>query len=263
MKHILTIIIIILLFSIRGFSQNENALIREGNKLYEEKKFPEAEIEYRKSLEIAPKSFKGNFNLADALYEQKNYEEESKMFNDIASQKVSKKVKAEAYHNLGNSFLDMQELEKSIEAYKNALRNNPNDKETKYNLEYAKQLLKKQQQQQQDQNKDNKDQQDKDKQDENKDKQDQNKDEKDQNKDQQDKKEENKDQQDKKQDQQNQDKKDQQKQDQQQQPQPKQISKKDAERMLQALKNGEKETLEKLKKAKAAKAQRVKIEKDW
>jgi Ca-activated chloride channel homolog len=273
MKNILTISSIILLFSINGFSQNENTLIREGNKLYDEKKYPEAEIEYRKSLEVAPKSFKGNFNLADALYEQKNYEEASKMFNDIASQKVSKKIKAEAYHNLGNSFLDMQEIEKSIEAYKNALRINPQDKETKYNLEYAKQLLKKQQQQQ-DQNKDNKDQQDKDKQDEDKDKQDQNKDEKekeqnedqqDQNKDQQDKQDENKDQQDKKQDQQNQDedKKDQQKKEQQQQPQPKEISKKDAERMLQALKNSEKETLEKLKKAKAAKAQKVKIEKDW
>ncbi|MBI9037473.1 MAG: tetratricopeptide repeat protein [Bacteroidales bacterium] len=274
MKKILTIAYIILVFSIQGFTQKENALIREGNKLYDEKKFPEAEIEYRKSLEVAPKSFKGNFNLADALYEQKNYEEALKMFNEIASQKTSKNVKAEAYHNLGNTFLDMQELEKSIEAYKNALRNNPNDKETKYNLEYAKQLLKKQQQQQQqqDQNKDNKDQEDKDKKDENKDKQDQNKDEnkQDQNKDQQDKnedkKDENKDKQNQDQQKQDQDKKDQQKQDQQkqqQQPQPKEISKKDAERMLQALKNGEKETLEKLKKAKVAKAQRVKIEKDW
>ncbi len=262
------------MFSINGFSQNENSLIREGNKLFEEKKYPEAEIEYRKSLEVAPKSFKGNFNLADALYEQKNYEEASKLFNDIASKNLSKKVKADAYHNLGNSLLDQQKIEESIEAYKNALRNNPKDKETKYNLEYAKQLLKKQQQQQ-DQNKDNKDQQDKDKQDENKDKQDQNKDEKeqnqdkqDQNKDQQekneDKQDENKDKQEQNQDQQKQEQDKQDKQDQQkQQPKPKEISKKDAERMLQALKNGEKETLEKLKKAKAAKAQRVKIEKDW
>ena len=262
MKNLLTAAAIILLFSIQGFSQNENTLIREGNKLYDEKKYPEAEIEYRKSLEVAPKSFKGNFNLADALYEQKNYEEASKMFNDIASQKTSKKVKAEAYHNLGNSLLDQQKIEESIEAYKNALRNNPNDKETKYNLEYAKQLLKKQQQQQ-DQNKDNKDQEDKEKKDENKEEKEQNKDKQDQNKDQQDKNEDKKDENKDKQDQQNQDKKDQQKKDQQQQPQPKEISKKDAERMLQALKNSEKETLEKLKKAKAAKAQRVKIEKDW
>jgi len=263
MKNLLTVAAIIFLFSIQGFSQNENTLIREGNKLYDEKKYPEAEIEYRKSLEVAPKSFKGNFNLADALYEQKNYEEASKMFNDIASQKTSKKVKAEAYHNLGNSLLDQQKIEESIEAYKNALRNNPNDKETKYNLEYAKQLLRKQQQQ--DQNKDNKDQEDKEKKDENKDQKEQNKDKQDQNKDQQDKNEDKKDENKDKQDQQNQnqDKKDQQKKDQQQQPQPKEISKKDAERMLQALKNSEKETLEKLKKAKAAKAQRVKIEKDW
>lgn len=261
MKNLLTVAAIIFLFSIQGFSQNENTLIREGNKLYDEKKYPEAEIEYRKSLEVAPKSFKGNFNLADALYEQKNYEEASKMFNDIASQKTSKKVKAEAYHNLGNSLLDQQKIEESIEAYKNALRNNPNDKETKYNLEYAKQLLRKQQQQ--DQNKDNKDQEDKEKKDENKEEKEQNKDKQDQNKDQQDKNEDKKDENKDKQDQQNQDKKDQQKKDQQQQPQPKEISKKDAERMLQALKNSEKETLEKLKKAKAAKAQRVKIEKDW
>ena len=107
--------------------------------------------------------------------------------------------------------------------------------------------------------------QDKQDQDQNKDEKEQDQEKQDQNKDQQDKQDENKDKQDQKQDQQkqDQDKKDQQKQEQQQQPQPKEISKKDAERMLQALKNGEKETLEKLKKARAAKAQRVKIEKDW
>jgi len=110
---------------------------------------------------------KGTFNLGDAMYEQENYEESNKLFTEVTERITSPEEKASAYYNLGNTYMKENKFQESIDAYKNSLRLNPNDPDAKYNLEYAKQLLKKQQQQQ-DQNKDNKDQEDKEKKDENK-----------------------------------------------------------------------------------------------
>ena len=240
------------------YSQNEKKLIREGNDLFEEGNYSEAEIEYRKSLTEKPGYYKGTFNLGDAMYKQENFEESGKLFNEVAEISNESDVKASAFYNLGNTFLSEDKFKEGIEAYKKSLRLNPDDVDAKYNLEYARKKLNEQQQQQQnqDQNKD-KDQDKKDK-DKDQDKKDKNK--KDQDKKDQDKK----DQKDKK----DQDKKDQNKdgdqnKDQQQQPQPQQISKQDAQRMLEALKNDEKKTLQKLQiqKAKAAKSSKTEI--DW
>lgn len=225
-----SILLLLLFITTFGFSQKDNKLIREGNKLYKEGKYKDAEVDYRKALEINKESVKGKFNLGTSVYQQKNFNESTKIFDEMATTSTDKKIKAEAFHNLGNSLLEAKEYEKSIQAYKNALLNNPSDKDTKYNLEYAKKMLKQQQQQQQ-QQKQNQDKKDQDKKDqEKKDQQDQNKD-------------------------QNQDQKKNQNQDQN-----KKISKEDAERMLEALKNDEKKTMAKVKKAKV---QQVKIEKDW
>ncbi|MCD4744697.1 MAG: tetratricopeptide repeat protein [Bacteroidales bacterium] len=247
MKNLISILLILGL-SVSVLAQKENKYIRKGNKLYNKDKYEEAEIDYLKSLEANNESFKGTFNLGDALYKQKNYEDAAKIFQNLANKDIDNISKAEALYNLGNSLLETKKYEESINAYKNALRNNPDDMETKYNLEYAKKMLLQQQQQQQnqDQNKDEKD-QDKD------DKQEQNKEEQDK---------QDKDQQEQKQDEQQQDQQ-QDEQEQQQQPQPKQISKKDAERMLEALKNDEKNTLEKLQKQKVQNVKGRKIEKDW
>ncbi|HNW76876.1 MAG TPA: tetratricopeptide repeat protein [Bacteroidales bacterium] len=205
------------------YGQKENSLIRQGNKAYNTGKYEEAEKNYRKALEMNRESFPGQFNLGTAVYQKKNYKESANIYSSLAGKNLDKKTKAKILHNLGNSLLEGKEYEKSIAAYKNALLNDPSDIDTKYNLEYAKMMLKKQQQQQQQQNqkKDQKDQ---------KDKQDQNQ----------------------------KDKQDQQK----QPPDQKKISKEDAERMLEAMKNDEKKTMEKVNKEKA-KAVRVAVEKDW
>jgi Ca-activated chloride channel homolog len=228
MKHILTIFLF-LLIGIDSFCQKENALLRQGNSKFEKGDYKEAEKDYRKALEINKESVKGQFNLGTAVYKNNNFEEATKIYNNLADKNSARDVQSKVFHNLGNSYLQSKEYEKSIDAYKKSLMNNPKNVDTKYNLEYAKMMLKKQQQQQQ-QNKDNKDK-------------------KDDKKDQQDKK-------DQKQDQN-------QKNDQQTQPQDqKKISKEDAERMLEALKNDEKKTMQKVKKQKA-KVQVVGIEKDW
>lgn len=249
MKQLIMLIGVLLLSS-AVFAQKEKKYIHKGNQLYQQQKYAEAEASYRQSVEKTKESLVGNFNLGDALYKQKKFDNAAQKFSEIAGTSSNKAVKAQAYHNLGNSLLEAKKLEESIEAYKKSLLNNPKDDQTRYNLAYAQEKLKQKQQQ---------DKKDKNKNDKNKDKKDQeNKDKKEQDKKDQDKKD-----QDKK-DQNNKDKQDQEKKDQQngQQPQPDKLSREDAERMLEALKNEEKNTQDKLKNKKA-KGTKGRIVKDW
>ncbi|MBN1986942.1 MAG: tetratricopeptide repeat protein [Prolixibacteraceae bacterium] len=249
MKRIILTAMIITSFAILAPAQNERKFVRNGNKLFMEAvkdttrldttRFSNAETEYRKALNKKPADTKWNFNLADALYKQMRFEEAAGKFNELADKMETPEEKARALHNMGNSQLMQQKLDESIEAYKDALRNNPNDLDTKYNLAYA-QMLKKQQEQQQQQNQQNQDQNKDQNQDQQNQDQNQDQNQNDQNK----------------QDQQNQDKQ------QQQQPQNK-ISKENAEQLLQALQNDERDIQEKVKKAKAAKAKRTRVEKEW
>lgn len=262
MKNILLIVFV---FSIAFASaQSDKTLVRQGNKSYQSDDFANAEIDYRKALDKNPASLSGTFNLADAIYEQEDYEKSAEMFAKIGQADLAKEQKGMAYYNLGNSLLKAQQYEPSIEAYKMALRNNPADAEARYNLEYARMMLKNQQDKQ-DQNKDQEKKDDKkDQEDQKKDQE--KKDDKQDKDDQQDQEKEDKKDQNQDQNQENQqDNKDDQGKPEQQMndQQSKQISKKDAERMLEALKNNEKKTLEKLKKGKKEKGRVIKKEKDW
>lgn len=268
MKYIL-LLIGILVFVLPSAAQKERKLIREGNGLYDKQEFEKAEVEYRKAIDKKAESYEAAFNLGDALYKQKKYDEALRQFSALAEQEKDKERLGELYHNIGNTLLSMQKTGESIEAYKESLRNRPASEETKYNLEFAR---RKQQQEQQDKdnkdkdnqdnknNKDNKDNQDNK---ENKDNQDnkdqQNQDQKDQDKQNQ---EQNKDKQDR-----NKDRQDKNQQDRQEQPQqqPGKISKEDAQRLLEVLQNDEKKVQEKVRKEKVQqqKAKKLKIEKDW
>ena len=245
------LIILALVIFISAYGQNERKVIRDGVRAYEEEEFGEAEVQFRKAENINQESYEAEFNTGAALYGQEKYEETVKQYQTILDRTDDAGKKAQIWHNIGNSLLEAQQYAPSIEAYKSSLRLKPTDNDTRYNLAYAKQKLKEEQeQQQQDQNKDqNKDQE----QDQNKDQnQDKNKDkEQDQNKDQE--QDQNKDQE---QDQ------DQGEDQQEQQPEPRQISKEDAERMLKAIQQQEKDVKEKVDKEKAA-AAKVKTEKDW
>lgn len=260
MKYILYILT--LLISLSCFAQEERKYIREGNEHYKNNEFDKADENYKKALQLNTKSTKADFNLGDALYKQKKYAEAIQQFQKVAETSQDKDLKAKSYHNIGNSYLESQKYKESIDAYKKALRENPSDDETRYNLSYAKKKLQ-EQQKQDEQKKDDKNKDDKNK-DKDKNKDDQNKDKdknKDENKDQKDKdkneenkdKNENKDEKNKDKQEQNKDKQDQ---------QPNQLSKKDAQRMLDALNNQEKQVQAKLKKKKA-KGQKVNVEKDW
>ncbi len=187
-KQLYSFIFVLVGFGLSSCSlgDNERKMVREGNKAYQDSVFNEAEILYRKALDFNPTSFAANYNLANATYKQENFKSATKKYKRLLDSLETKEWRASANHNLGNSYLHTKKLDKAIEAYKESLRNNPDDKETKYNLIYA-MKLKEQQQQQKQQNKDNqnKKQQNKDKKNEDKDKQnEQNKQNQDQQKDQ-------------------------------------------------------------------------------
>ena len=142
-------LVFIILFLVNGtvlFAQQEKSYVKKGNELYQQKKYTEAEENYRKSVAKKEKNVEGNFNLGDALYKQKKYAEAGDQFTKLG-ESGNKAMAAKAYHNLGNSLLGNKKLEESIEAYKKALLNNPKDDETRYNLAYAQEKLKQQQQQ--------------------------------------------------------------------------------------------------------------------
>lgn len=118
----------------------ERKNVREGNKLYETEKFTEAEIAYRKSLEVNPRSSEGTYNLGNALYKQKKFPEAAEQYQLLAGQgekmietPEGKARLAEIYHNVGNIGMQSKEYAKSVEAYKQSLRLNPKDDETRYN----------------------------------------------------------------------------------------------------------------------------------
>jgi tetratricopeptide (TPR) repeat protein len=237
------ILAFMLLLNGLSLAQADKKFIRHGNKEYAKDKFPESEIFYRKAIDKNKVSADAVFNAGDALYKQKKYEDAGKQFVETHKMNEDKDKKSASLYNLGNSMLMANKLKESIEAYKNSLRLKPDNQEAKYNLAYAQDLLKKQQEQQKQQQQ-----------------QQQNKDNKDQNKDQDNKDKENKNQ-DKKQndkEKQNNDKEQQQQQQQDQQS----ISKEDAERLLNAIANDEKNVQEKVKLAKAAKT-KVKTLKNW
>lgn len=250
--------IIFSLLAVMMSAQGENKYIRRGNHDFEEKNFIEAEKNYLESLNKGGKTYKGLFNLGNVYYEQKDYQQAGALFDSVACLDLDGETMSKAYYNLGNTLLSVsldsdslaaKTLPLSIESYKNALRLNPDDTAAKYNLAYARLMLKDQDQQQQNQ-------------DQNQQQQDQQQDQDQQDQDQQDQDQQDQDQQDQDQQDQQQDQQTNQQQQQSQGQQPKQISKEDAERMLEAMKNDEKKTLEKVKLAKG-KGKVVESEKDW
>jgi len=132
----------------KGNQQDFRSLVREGNRQYNAGKAVDAETSYRGALAVDEKSNLATFNLGNAMYRQQKHEEAGKEFEKAAAASTDKMDKARAYHNLGNSYLKQQKIKESVEAYKQALRHNPNDYETKYNLSYALNMLKQKEQQQ-------------------------------------------------------------------------------------------------------------------
>ncbi len=220
--------ILLLMMAMSASAQTDRQYIRQGNKLFRSGDYPNAEVAYRKAIEKNPKNPQAVYNLGNALMAQKKDSAAVVQFESASKLETNPLRKAKAYHNMGVVCQSHKMYGEAIEAYKNALRLNPNDDETRYNLVLCKHQQQKQQQNQQNQNQQGNDNQKKD------DKKDQQK--QDQQQDKQDKK-------------------------QQEQPKP-QMSKENAEQLLNAAIQNEKQTQDKLKKAQQQ-PQRRAIQNNW
>ncbi len=239
MKKII-ILSFLVAISASAFSQKDvRKQLKAGNKEYKQEKYTESEIAYRKALEVNAQSADAAYNLGNALYKQGKFPEALQQYQAVVGSEKDDKKLASTFHNMGNVFMSQQDYAKSIAAYKQSLKKNPNDDETRYNLALAQKLL---QDQQQDQDKDKDKDKDKNKDKDKQDKQDQ------------------KDQQDKKDQQQDQNKQDKTQQEQQQN---EKMSEDNAQQILDALLQNEKDTQEKVKEAQMRQMKTRKTEKDW
>ena len=212
--------------------KEERGLIRKGNRLYKDSVYVDAEVNYRKALEVNPQSTVSMFNLGNTLLQQNKVQEAMEQYVAASRVEKDKNNLAQIFHNMGVIFQSQKDYAKAVEAYKESLRNNPKDDETRYNLALAQKMLKDQQQNQQ-----NQDQQ--------------------QNQNQEQKQEE------QKKDQQQDQNQDQQQQPPQNQQQDKnQMSKENAEQLLNSVMQDEKDVQDKVKKQQQI-IQGGRLEKDW
>ncbi len=209
-------------------AQSVRSLVNGGNDLYKEQKYGDAEANYRKALEKERGLVEGHYNLGNALYKEGKLDESLTEFEQAASKTDRKSVQARAMYNRGNSLVKSGKYQDAISSYIDALKINPSDQDTKYNLSYALTKLRQQQQQQNQQQK-----------------QQNNKDQDKQNQQQQ---------------QQNQQQQQQDQKQQQPQQQEKRMSKQEAERILDVVKNSERDVQKKLR---VRQATRAKTDKDW
>ena len=228
--YILSLLLVASTGQIFAQQKTDRDYLRSGNKLYNDSLFIKAEVDYRKALEINPKSTDAMFNLANALLMQQKAKEAMEQYESVSKIEKDKDKLAQIYHNMGVMLQSAKQLPQCIEAYKESLRNNPKDDKTRYNLALAQKQLKDQQQDQQNQDQQQQQQEQKE------DKQDQN------------------------QDQQEQDQKDQQQNPQQQQNK-NEMSKENAQQLLNAVMQDEKNVQDKVKKQ--IQIQGKKLEKDW
>lgn len=224
--------------------RNERDFVRKGNRFYQDSLYIKAEENYLKAIDLESGSAEAQFNLANSYLQQQKGEESykqyleaahvmelerDKLISDGASEREireSKERTAMAYHNMGVLSQAAQDYAGAVGAYKEALRNNPADDETRYNLALAMHMLKQQQQQQQDQQ----DQQ--------------------------------QEQQQEQQEQQEQQQQEQQQQQQQEQQQQEEMSQENAEQLLQAATEDEKDVQERVKQMMQVQSKQQ-LEKDW
>ena len=244
---------LVLIFTVQGVSaqRSDRSYVRKGNKMFADSLFIKAEENYLKAIDANPELYEGFYDLgnsytaqqkpneaieqygraANRLEEKKKSLLEQKMTDSKEYAKVKEEL-AKVYHNKGVVYHACEQYDKAVEAYKDALRNNPLDDETRYNMILAQKMLQQQQQQQQDQNQD-------------------------QNQDQQQQQEQNQQQQE--QQDQNQD----QNQEQQQQQQPEEMSQENAEQLLDAAMQDEKEVQERVQQQLIKVQPKQQLEKDW
>lgn len=250
--------------------KNANNLVHQANELVGEDNYIEAEMAYRKAISEAPSKAVGAYNLAHSYYKKGSFDEALFRSQEAAKNAITKEEKHRAFHNMGNVLMENKQCKEAVEVFKNALRNNPYDEETRYNFALAKECAEQQKQDGggEDDKKDDDQEQEQDKEDEEKkdgennedkedkkdegdqDKKDGDKDKDDEGKPKDDKKDEGKGGEDNKDN------------NQKPKPQPGQMSPQQIKNILEAMQNQEQKVQEKIN-AEKQKGAKVKTEKDW
>ena len=230
MKKVLTVILLSLCCAVCLAQRGD---LRKGNRHFAREEYAQADISYRKALLKDSTDVAAKYNLANTLYREGNLDEAKKLLTYDDQALKGNPLAPDIYFNLGNIAIAQEDWNAAVEAYSKCLMITPDDIQAKENYTYARYHLQNQNQNQNGDGENNQDQQD----------QNQNKDQQDQNNDQQ-----------------NQDKQDQQ---QQQQQQPVELSPQQAQQLLQAIQEKERETQEKVDKEKAAVLQSKQKEKNW
>jgi tetratricopeptide (TPR) repeat protein len=248
MKKIVLYSLLLISFLAKAQKKEKDNNLPKGNEAFLEKKYADAEAEYRISESRSPKKAIAPYNLGNAVYRQNQNEEAKHHYAKALKNAKTRTEKHLVFHNIGNTLMKSKDYSGAVEAYKNALRNNPADEQTRYNYALAKKFLK-----------DNPPKKDDDK---SKDKKNQKEEEK-KNKDQNKKDDKNKDKDQDKNGQNNKDKNDGKDKNQgKPQPQPGGVSKQRLQNLLDAVNNEEKKVQDKVNKQKVQ-ANPKKTEKDW
>ena len=246
----------------------------EGVSFIDQNKPAQAEKAFRTASAIDTLNAVSDYNLGNTLFKLGATEESFGHYKTASVKSNNESIEHQAFHNIGNVYMQRKEYENAVQAYKEALKRNPDDDETRYNYALAKKMLEDEQQNQDQDQKQNQDQQQDQKQDQKQDQQNEGGD--GENKEDQgdgDSKEDQSDDEGK-----NQKEKEEQKkgdgeekeergkkpenQPQQNSPQPQELSKQQIEALLQALQNEENKVQEKMN-AQKVQGPKLKVEKDW
>lgn len=147
----LLIIFAILSFTGASAQRSYREYLRKGNKLYTDSLYDKAEVEYRKALEIDPNGSQALYNLGNTLLYQDKAKEAMDQYVMAEKRESEKKNLAQIHHNMGVICQASKDYAHAVEYYKQSLRENPADDETRYNLAVAMKQLKEQQQENQQQ----------------------------------------------------------------------------------------------------------------
>lgn len=147
--------LLLLLLSLPAVAQRypERREVRKGNRAYDKGRYEVATDRYRRALEVAPECWEGSYNLGSALYRTEQYDHAAELLSKVAQDTLrTPEERSKAYYNLGNVHFARQKLQESLDAFRSALRLNPEDEDAKFNFTYVKRLMQEQENQENQQN---------------------------------------------------------------------------------------------------------------
>ena len=136
-KFVYILIAFIFFLNAKSFGQNENALIRKGNKFYKQKQFDQSQQQYQKALEKTPDNPTSNYNLGNVQFRKNSFEDATKSYQTTIDHANDNSIKENASYNQGVALIKQKKLEESINAWKNSLKLDPKDLDARENLQKA------------------------------------------------------------------------------------------------------------------------------